>query len=78
MDGAELLFDDDALAEIADLAIERGTGARGLRAILEDLLVPVMYELPDREDINQVVVTAEAVRGEDSPQLRYSENMQSA
>lgn len=78
MDGAELLFDDDALAEIADLAIERGTGARGLRAILEDLLVPVMYELPDREDINQVVVSAASVRGENTPQLRYSENVQSA
>ncbi|MDK8536204.1 ATP-dependent Clp protease ATP-binding subunit ClpX [Corynebacterium propinquum] len=78
MDGAELLFDDDALGEIAELAIERGTGARGLRAILEDLLVPVMYDLPDREDVNQVVITAAAVRGEDTPELRYSENMQSA
>ena len=61
MDGAELLFDDDALGEIAELAIERGTGARGLRAILEDLLVPVMYDLPDREDVNQVVITAAAL-----------------
>ncbi|WP_313286303.1 ATP-dependent Clp protease ATP-binding subunit ClpX [Corynebacterium vitaeruminis] len=69
MDGVELDFEEDSLQEIADRAIERGTGARGLRAIMEELLVPVMYDIPDREDISQVVITAEVVRGEAEPQL---------
>ena len=55
MDGAELTITEDALGEIADRAAERKTGARGLRAIMEELLVPVMYDLPDREDIAEAV-----------------------
>ncbi|MBL3931367.1 ATP-dependent Clp protease ATP-binding subunit ClpX, partial [Bacteroides thetaiotaomicron] len=46
-----------------------GTGARGLRAIMEELLVPGMYDIPDREDVSRVVVTAASVRGEEQPQL---------
>ncbi|ARU46599.1 ATP-dependent Clp protease ATP-binding subunit ClpX [Corynebacterium silvaticum] len=69
MDGVALEFDDDALEIIADLAIERGTGARGLRAIMEELLVPVMYDIPDREDVGVVTVTAASVRGDESPQM---------
>ena len=49
--------------------MERGTGARGLRAILEELLLDVMYEVPGRNEIGQIVVTAEAVRGESAPEL---------
>ncbi|WBT08206.1 ATP-dependent Clp protease ATP-binding subunit ClpX [Corynebacterium sp. SCR221107] len=69
MDSVALEFEQDALEEIADRAIERGTGARGLRAIMEELLVPVMYDIPDREDVSRVVVTAASVRGEEQPQL---------
>ncbi|BDV26499.1 ATP-dependent protease [Corynebacterium ulcerans] len=69
MDGVALEFDDDALEIIADLAIERGTGARGLRAIMEELLVPVMYDIPDLEDVGVVTVTAASVRGEEAPQM---------
>ena len=69
MDGAELTISDDALGEIADKAAERKTGARGLRAIMEELLVPVMYELPDREDVAEVVVTGAVVRGEAEPEF---------
>ncbi|AER69615.1 ATP-dependent Clp protease ATP-binding subunit clpX [Corynebacterium pseudotuberculosis 1/06-A] len=69
MDDVVLEFDDDALEIIADLAIERGTGARGLRAIMEELLVPVMYDIPDREDVGVVTVTAASVRGEEPPQM---------
>lgn len=69
MDGVTLEFDDDALEIIADLAIERGTGARGLRAIMEELLVPVMYDIPDLEDVGVVTVTAASVRGEEPPQM---------
>ena len=64
MDDVELEFTDEALEAIADEALERGTGARGLRAIMEELLVPVMFEIPDRADAGRVTVTAEMVRGE--------------
>jgi ATP-dependent Clp protease ATP-binding subunit ClpX len=64
MDNVDLEFQPDALAAIADLALERGTGARGLRAILEHTLLEAMYDVPGRTDIAKVVVTPEAVRGE--------------
>ncbi len=61
MDGAELVFEDEAVAAIAKLAIERNTGARGLRAIIEDIMTDIMYDVPSREDIKKVVITADAV-----------------
>lgn len=69
MDDVELEFECPALEAIADKASERGTGARGLRAIMEEILVPVMFDLPDRDDVARVVVTAEAVRGEGDVRL---------
>jgi len=57
LDGVELDFELSALEAIADLAIERGTGARGLRAILEDALQPVMFDVPSRRDVAKVVIT---------------------
>ncbi len=78
MDGAELRFTPEALDEIAALAMERKTGARGLRAIMEELLVPVMYDLPDREDIEAVEITAGAVRGEEAPEFIFKDSAQSA
>ena len=61
MDGVELEFTEDALEAIADQAIHRGTGARGLRAIMEEVLLPVMYDIPSRDDVAKVVVTKETV-----------------
>jgi ATP-dependent Clp protease ATP-binding subunit ClpX len=61
LDGVELDFDKDALEGIADLAVKRGTGARGLRAILEDVLGPIMFEVPSTDTIAKVIVTADAV-----------------
>ena len=61
MDNVELEFSTDALEAIADQAIHRGTGARGLRAIMEEVLLPVMYDIPSRTDVEKVVVTAETV-----------------
>jgi ATP-dependent Clp protease ATP-binding subunit ClpX len=61
LDGVELEFSDDALEAIADQAILRGTGARGLRAIMEEVLLSVMYEVPSRDDVARVVITREAV-----------------
>ncbi|GAC57551.1 ATP-dependent Clp protease ATP-binding subunit ClpX [Gordonia hirsuta DSM 44140 = NBRC 16056] len=61
MDDVELEFTPDALEAVADQAILRGTGARGLRAIMEEVLLPVMYDIPSRTDVEKVVVTAETV-----------------
>lgn len=61
-DGVRLVFEPDALEEIARTAIERKTGARGLRGILEDLMLDTMYELPGLSDISKCVITADSVR----------------
>ncbi|MGY2063463.1 ATP-dependent Clp protease ATP-binding subunit ClpX, partial [Nocardia gipuzkoensis] len=61
MDGVELEFTTDALEAVADQAILRGTGARGLRAIMEEVLLPVMYDIPSRDDVAKVVVNADTV-----------------
>ena len=63
LEGVELVFTEDALRAVAVQAIERGTGARGLRSILESLLLDTMYDLPSASDIEEVVVTAETVAG---------------
>jgi len=68
-DGVELEFSDDALEAVADQAILRGTGARGLRAILEEVLLDVQYDLPSRDDIRRCVVTADVVSSGVNPTL---------
>ena len=69
LDNVELEFTDEALGEIADQALKRGTGARGLRAILEEVLLNVMYDVPSRTDVARVVVTEETVRDNVLPTL---------
>ena len=69
LDNVELFFDEDALEAIADLAMLRGTGARGLRAILEEVLLDTMYELPSRPDIGRVVIDREVVEERTNPTL---------
>ncbi|MDN4473413.1 ATP-dependent Clp protease ATP-binding subunit ClpX [Demequina zhanjiangensis] len=61
IDGVELVFEEDAVHAIAEQALERGTGARGLRAIMEEVLQETMFEVPGRDDIERVVVTREVV-----------------
>ena len=68
-DGVELVLTDDALDAVADMALIRGTGARGLRAILEECLLDVMYELPSRSDVTQCVVDAGVVKQQIAPTL---------
>jgi ATP-dependent Clp protease ATP-binding subunit ClpX len=68
-DGVELEFSDDALQAIADQAIMRGTGARGLRAIMEEVLLGVMYELPSRKDVTKCVVDRDVVLSGVNPTL---------
>ncbi|TWJ14606.1 ATP-dependent Clp protease ATP-binding subunit ClpX [Stackebrandtia albiflava] len=70
LDGVELVFEDEAVEPIADLALLRGTGARGLRAIMEEVLEPVMYEIPSHADkVARVVITADVVRENVNPTL---------
>lgn len=69
LDGVELEFTRDALEAIADQALERGTGARGLRAILEEVLREPMYDLPSRDDVAKCVVTREVVTEGGAPTL---------
>lgn len=73
LDNVELEFTPDALSAAAQLAIEHEIGARGLRSIIERTLLDVMFEIPSRQDIRKVVVSAEAIRGESRP-LILSEN----
>jgi ATP-dependent Clp protease ATP-binding subunit ClpX len=68
-DKVDLTFTDEALAGIAELALERGTGARGLRSILETALLPTMYELPSRSDVNKCVVDVDTVKDGVQPSL---------
>lgn len=69
MDGVELTFEDSALEAIADLALDRGTGARGLRAILEETLSAIMFELPSRDDVAEVRITSDVVLNGAEPVL---------
>ena len=69
LDGVELLFEPAALKKIAHQAIERKSGARGLRAIVENVLMETMFELPSREDVKQVVITEKCVDGLEQPRL---------
>jgi ATP-dependent Clp protease ATP-binding subunit ClpX len=68
-DGVELEFTDDALQAVSEQSMLRGTGARGLRAILEEVLLNVMYDLPSREDVGKCVITREVVLEKVNPTL---------
>jgi len=69
IDGVELEFSDDALEAVAEQALLRGTGARGLRAILEEVLLPVMFDVPSEDDIARVVITREVVQNNVNPTI---------
>ncbi|MET0931571.1 MAG: ATP-dependent Clp protease ATP-binding subunit ClpX, partial [Aeromicrobium sp.] len=69
IDGVELEFSQEASEAMAELALQRGTGARGLRSIIEAVLEPVMYEIPSRDDVAKVVVNAATVSGAEGPQI---------
>ena len=73
MDGVQLEFEEDALKEIAKLAIERKTGARGLRAILEAIMLDVMYDVPSRCDVKKCVITKDTVKSSKVPMLILGE-----
>ncbi len=68
MDGVKLTFTPDALKAIAELAIERHTGARGLRSILESTMTKIMFDIPSRDDVFEVRITSACIRGESEPE----------
>jgi ATP-dependent Clp protease ATP-binding subunit ClpX len=74
MEGCELEFREEALRAVARKAMERKTGARGLRTILENNLLDTMYDLPSLEDVRKVVVDDSVIRGESAPLMIYSSN----
>ena len=69
IDGVQLEFTPDALDAVAEQAMSRGTGARGLRAILEEVLLPVMFDVPSEDDIDKVVITREVVLDRITPTI---------
>lgn len=71
MDHVDLVFEDEALGAIADEALKRNTGARGLRAILENVMMDIMFDIPSREDIKCVHITKDAILGNTAPILDY-------
>ena len=77
-DGIELEFEEDALLEVAKTAISKKTGARGLRSILEQTMLDVMYEIPSNDKINKCVVTKASIEGVDKPKLLEGEKKKPA
>ena len=71
LDGVNLSFDDEALKTVARKAIALKTGARGLRSILENVMLDVMYDLPDHDNVDEVHITDEVIKGESKPQILY-------
>ncbi|MGB2872212.1 MAG: ATP-dependent Clp protease ATP-binding subunit ClpX, partial [Psychrobacillus psychrotolerans] len=69
LDNVKLTFEDDALIAIAKEAIERKTGARGLRSIIENIMLDVMFELPSRDDIVECIITKESITDKAKPKL---------
>jgi len=73
MEGAKLTFTEDAMRSVATRAIQRRTGARGLRSIMESILLGTMFDLPGLEDVEEVVVNREVAEGRASPLFIYGE-----
>jgi ATP-dependent Clp protease ATP-binding subunit ClpX len=77
LDGVQLEVDDDALEAIADRAIERKIGARGLRAIMEDIMLDVMYDIPSTDNVEKCIITKETVINNELPKLVIGEQRKS-
>ena len=73
MEGVEVDFREDGLRSVAEKAMTRKTGARGLRSILESVLLDTMYDLPSMENVSKVVIDGSVIKGDSAPILVYSE-----
>ena len=71
MDGVKLEFEDEALEAVAAKALERNTGARGLRSIMEEIMVDLMYDIPSEENLKKVIITADCVNRKEEPRKVY-------
>lgn len=78
MDGIKLNVTKDGLTAIAKMAIDRKTGARGLRSILEKILLQPMFDAPDKKDLQEIIIDAEVVNGKKAPMEIYAENKKAA
>jgi ATP-dependent Clp protease ATP-binding subunit ClpX len=76
MEGVELNFEDGALKAVVEKAIERGTGARALRSIIEEVMLEIMYHLPDRQNLYSTTITREAILRKKEPNYQYDEKKQ--
>ena len=76
LEGVKLTFKDNAVKEIANKAINKKTGARGLRSILENILLKTMFDLPSMENVNEVIVDSGAAKGQSQPIIVHSKNAQ--
>jgi ATP-dependent Clp protease ATP-binding subunit ClpX len=74
----ELVFEKEAIEEIANIAMERELGARGLRAVLEKVMLDLMYDVPSAGNIEKITITRKMIKGEDEPLITYSEEEKSA
>jgi ATP-dependent Clp protease ATP-binding subunit ClpX len=74
MENAELEFTEEALDSIAELTIKRKTGARGLRAIIEDIMLQIMFDLPSRDNVKKVLITRDAVEKKGEPEITLAED----
>ncbi len=70
LDGVDLTFEDGALQQVVGLTVKKGTGARGLRSVLEDVMIDLMYEIPSNPDLKEVVVTEELILNRTNPRLQ--------
>ncbi|HDK41210.1 MAG TPA: ATP-dependent Clp protease ATP-binding subunit ClpX, partial [Nitrospirae bacterium] len=77
-DNVKLSFTDDAVSAVAREAMRRKTGARGLRAILEDVMLDVMYEIPSRSGIKECVINGRVIDKKEKPVLVYEKHVESA
>ena len=76
LEGAKLIFRDNAIKEVAIKAIKKKTGARGLRSILENVLLKTMFDIPSLDNVSEVIVDVSSVRGESQPIIVHSKNKQ--
>ena len=76
LEGVKLNFKENAIKEVASKAIKKKTGARGLRSILENVLLKTMFEIPSMENVSEVIVDVGSVKGETQPIIVHSKNKQ--
>ena len=72
LDGVQLEFQDEALETVARKSLERKTGARGLRAIMEGVIMDLMYEIPSQTDVSECLITKDVVEGKEKPMIEHS------